>query len=190
MYPYPDEFPSRFASYSKADTDNDYVCMLKHYLKAFVRGGGSRVFLYHFKRPAPFAPAALGSFHTSELAYNFGNPCFGPTMPYGPTCTAQPTTWPAGSADAALTATVRSLWANMAAYGNPGAVWPRFGASTSWSVLALDASDATGQAVLTTETDAATADVCPYWDSRVAPHCGDNVCSSGETVFNCYVDCL
>jgi hypothetical protein len=41
---------------------------------------------------------------------------------------------------AVRSATVSSLWA----YGNPGAVWPRFGASTSRPVLALDASNATG----------------------------------------------
>jgi len=204
----PLSLPTPFAGMAKVDSDSAYVCPMRHYIRALAEAGSTHVWFYRFARNPPFAPPALAAFHTGELAYTFGHPCFVPKMnaqpplaAFGPSCPVDnppswdPTTQPA---DYALSRTMMDVWAAFAANGNPnyggsfvrsaGVRWPKYSTRTGYANAVFDADDATGSANLWVER-AVNEERCDYWDSLLAPFCGDGVCNGGETIATCRTDC-
>ena len=204
----PLSLPTPFAGMAKVDSDSAYVCPMRHYIRALADSGSSHVWFYRFARNPPFAPPALAAFHTGELAYTFGHPCFVPKMnaqpplaAFGPSCPVDdPPAWDpvAQPADYALSRAMMSVWAAFASSGNPnhrgsfvrtaGTPWPAYAAHTGYANAVFDADDVAGSAYLWVE-DAVNEERCDYWDSLLPPFCGDGVCNDGETTATCRADC-
>lgn len=138
-------YPSAQATMSGIITDGIFVCPTRRVARAVV-ATGTPAFLYQFTRPFnPSLAPGLGSAHSFELPYVWGNAYLGTHLP---------------DADQPLVPVVQGYWARFAAAGDPnggGALaWPAY-AKASDANLVFDLPPKTESAL-----DAAT---CDFWDS-------------------------
>jgi para-nitrobenzyl esterase len=127
--------------------DGGFVCPTRQTARALV-AAGAPAFLYHFTYvPEGALVGNLGSFHSAELKFVFGNP--GPILP-------QPLT----DEEKALSAQLMGYWSRHADKGNPNGegatAWPAYDAQKDEG-LVLDKTIAT-QAAL-------RKDLCDFWDN-------------------------
>jgi para-nitrobenzyl esterase len=127
--------------------DGGFVCPTRRTARALVAAGAA-TFLYHFTYvPAGALVGNLGSFHSAELKFVFGNP--GQLLPE-----------PLTAEETELSASIMGYWSRHADKGDPnggGALaWPSYDAQKDEG-LVLDKTIATKAAF--------RKDLCDFWDS-------------------------
>jgi para-nitrobenzyl esterase len=128
-------------------TDGLFVCPARRVARA-VAGAGVPTYRYHFAHvPTNALVMGLGSFHSSEIPFVFGNST--ELEPNTPTAAEEP-----------LATTMMGYWGRMAGAGDPngsGSVaWPKYDVTTEPDVV-LDIP-------VTTETAYKKSD-CDFWDT-------------------------
>lgn len=130
-----------------AITDGTFTCATRRAAHAFAKAGAA-TYLYHFTYSPPDALLAnLGSFHSAEIKYVFGNPS-----------QLQPA--PLTKEEHVMSDAMIGYWTRHADKGDPNGegafTWPKYDAATDANiVLDLTISKETGF----------KKDLCDFWDS-------------------------